>query len=310
MLDIPPSAVAKPKRLPPSSRAAIGIIAALVLVVGAVVMNRSQSATDPVTDVSADASTPASFDSITPIGPTGRWNLIFHDEFTGTELDRTKWIPCISAGWTADDKRPCPSWGGELQRYRPDNVTVSGGAVHLRAQHESNGSYTSGSISTAEDAFGFDQPGYHPFGYKYGYFEARIRTPDQEGMWPAVWSMPVGGGGNGEMDLYELLSTAGDPKRISMALHGRDPADLIGQTHPVIPDIAQNYHVFGAEWTSDSLTWRVDGRVVMTVTGKIPDRAEFPMANLAIGGQVGLPDPNQAWPLTMDIDYMRVFQRG
>jgi len=310
MLDSSPTPTSGFRR-PRPGRTAMAIGAVVALAAAAVALHRSPAVPHATAQATTAAGVPSSAESIVPVGPTGVWQLTFHDEFAGTQLDKTKWIPCVSAGWTAAEKRPCEGWGGELERYTPNNVTVSGGAAHLTAQRGPDGTYTSGAISTAEDAFGFNQPGYRPFGYRYGYFEARIRTPDEQGMWPAVWSMPLAGGGMGEMDLFELLSTPDDPKRLSMALHGKEPADLLAQANPVIPDIAQNYHVFGAEWEPDSLTWWVDGKVIMKVTGKpIPDRAHFPMANLAMGGQVGPPDPNQVRPLTMDIDYMRVFQLG
>lgn len=247
-----------------------------------------------------------------PPGPASGWHLVFNDEFSGTALDTTKWIPCLSAGWTVNDRQPgCPTWGTQLQTYRTSNVTVGGGQLHLTATKEPDGSISSGSLSTAEDAYGYDQPGYRPFGYRYGYFEVRLRSADDSGMWPAVWEMPVGGGARGEMDLFEIMSTRDDPERIKMTLHGSGPEVVVGQATPVIPDINQNFHVFGVEWEPNALTFYVDGAPVRRITGDIPDGYHFVQANLAVGGEFVPPvSPDQRFPQSLDIDYMRVYQRN
>lgn len=293
----------------PSSGALMAITAVVVLAVVALLLSGigSTPSTDP-----SEPTGPIAPGAIHPSGPGGAWHLVFHDEFDGSELDRTKWIPCLSAGWTLQEPQSsCPTWGTQLQTYRPDNVRVGGGALHLVAEKEPDGSVSSGSFSTAEDVYGYHQPGYRPFGYRYGYFEARFRAPDDSGMWPAVWEMPVGGGARGEMDLFEIMSTRDDPERIKMTLHGSVPSVVVGQATPQIADIAENYHTFGAEWTPNSLTFYVDGRAVKTVTGQIPNGYHFIQANLAVGGEFVPPvSPDQEYPRSLDIDYMRVFQRN
>ena len=81
------------------------------------------------------------------VSPTwATYSLVWSDEFNGTTLDAANWAPDIGNG--------CPSlcgWGnGELEYYRSENVTVSGGNLVLSARDESFGgaSFTSGKVTT------------------------------------------------------------------------------------------------------------------------------------------------------------------
>ena len=58
------------------------------------------------------------------------WNCSFHDNFSGTTLDTTKWAPQTEGFYTGT--KP-----GSSACYRPDNVSVSGGSLRLVARHAS-----------------------------------------------------------------------------------------------------------------------------------------------------------------------------
>ena len=52
------------------------------------------------------------------------WNLIWSDEFNGTNLDNSKWTHDIGTG----SLQGLWGWGnGELQFYQPDNTSLSNG---------------------------------------------------------------------------------------------------------------------------------------------------------------------------------------
>jgi hypothetical protein len=242
-----------------------------------------------------------------PLGPAGTWNLAFSDEFTGDHLDARTWIPCVSAGWTAAQApQPCTAVSGTSESYHPGNAAVGDGELHLVAEPDRDGGYRSGAVSTADNAFGFPQPGFRPFSYTYGFLEVRLRAPTAPGMWPAVWQMPVGGGGHDEMDLMEYIRGYA-----YMTLHGPQAAGnpVWGQAQVQVPDLATSHHVFGADWEPGRLTWYLDGRQVGSTTRGVPSVPEFVQANLQIGGLVGPSGPDQRWPVSMDVDYVRVYQR-
>ncbi|NND12220.1 MAG: glycoside hydrolase family 16 protein, partial [Flavobacteriaceae bacterium] len=88
-----------------------------------------------------------------------------------------------SSIWTYDIGQGQDGWGnGELQYYtdRPSIVTVQNGYLIITAEEENyeGASYTSARLLTKGL---FDQ--------KYGRFEARMRLPYGQGMWPAFWML-------------------------------------------------------------------------------------------------------------------------
>lgn len=116
--------------------------------------------------------TPAGGPASPPIA--GNWQLVFSDDFDGPGLDRTKWRAGSHYAGT-------PGIGN----MQPENISVSGGTLKLKAEQRSNKlggttrSYATGEVTTFKE-----------FRRKYGYFEARIKYPAIEGLWPAFWLMP------------------------------------------------------------------------------------------------------------------------
>lgn len=104
----------------------------------------------------------------------GTWQLEFQDDFTGSVLDGTKW-------------RLGQHWSGMAGAagVSPENVTVSGGFLKIKAEQRTisyggtSYSYAAGEVST----FG-------TFRRQHGYFEARLKYPAVKGLWPAFWLMP------------------------------------------------------------------------------------------------------------------------
>lgn len=105
---------------------------------------------------------------------SGNWTLTFEDNFSSSSLDGGNWKVGTHhsgiAGAAGND---------------PNLITASNGILKLKSSIDdvnysgSNYSYSSGEISTF---FNFKQ--------QYGYFEARIKYPAVQGLWPAFWLMP------------------------------------------------------------------------------------------------------------------------
>ncbi|MBP6764223.1 MAG: hypothetical protein KA141_04470, partial [Rubrivivax sp.] len=73
--------------------------------------------------------------------PVPGWKLVWHDEFEGTQVDRSKWDFDIGNGFY-DYKNHAwvPGWGNEeLQYYTdaPANASVKDGLLTIRAVKES-----------------------------------------------------------------------------------------------------------------------------------------------------------------------------
>ena len=64
------------------------------------------------------------------------WNLVWNDEFNGSELDSNNWTHEIGTG----SQNGLYGWGNsELQYYQPQNSLVSNGTLKIIAQQEPQG---------------------------------------------------------------------------------------------------------------------------------------------------------------------------
>ncbi len=222
------------------------------------------------------------------------WKLTFNDEFSGTELDSSKWNVCVG-----------PTNGNQF--YTEDSVEVSNGEVHLLGQERSweGYEYTSGCIQTA-DSYNPNSPNH--FQQIYGYFEMRARVPKGQGYWPAFWLLPPGQW-MPEIDIMEILGD--NTKKVYMTHHRKEGDKLASEGDSYKgPDFSEDFHTFAIDWSPEKLVWLVDGTPRFEVEDHIPSVPMYVIANLAIGGKwPGPPDDSTDFPQTMDIDYIRVYQR-
>jgi len=136
--------------------------------------------------------------------------------------------------------------------------------------------YTSGMISTQSS-----------FWQTYGYFEITAELPTDSGTWPAFWMLPVDNGWPPEIDILEAYGDI--PNQNHSAVIGTGgTTDVWSQV-----DTSGGYHSYGMMWTPYEITFYVDG--VKTMSVATPTELNDPMymiANLAIGGLAGNPDPD------------------
>lgn len=253
---------------------------------------------------------------ITPAYAT--YSLVWSDEFNGTSLDASNWTPDIGDG--------CPylcGWGNnELQYYRAENVTVSGGNLVLTTLAQSFGgrSYTSGKVTTRNKQT-----------FLYGRIEMRAKIPTGGGMWPAFWMMPqddVYGGwaASGEIDIME---SANATTSVGGTLHygGSYPYNTSsgGSYSLGGANFAGDFHIYAVEWEPDEMRWFVDGVLFLTKTSaqwfsdgapgnpRAPfDQEFYILLNAAIGGYyTGCTSPGcitASLPQQYLIDYVRVYE--
>lgn len=240
------------------------------------------SSASVTTDTSASGggavkfSAASSFDtSLLPLAPAGKtWGVVFNDEFNGTSLDTTKWITCNPSAYACG-----PPFNGEQQLYTPQNVTVSGGFLHLIARKETTSgptstggtksySYTSGMISSGPDNQGYNNAGYKGFQYQYGYYQSRVKLPAGNGFWPSEWmkadqdkygTWP----GSGEYDMYEVPGN--DPTELHMTEHDGNNGGAGDGVTKHVADLSAGFHVFGFDWEPDHLAWYLDGQLARTM---------------------------------------------
>lgn len=241
------------------------------------------------------------------------WELVWSDEFEGEAGESPN-----PSYWTYDIGRGNNGWGNqEFQYYtdRPENVSLDGeGNLVITALRESfeGAEFTSARIKTE-----------NLVEYGYGRFEARLKTPYGQGLWPAFWMLgsnfsEVGWPQSGEIDIMELRGQR--PAEIGGALHGPgySAGNAISQDYRLSSGrFDTEYHVFAVEWFEDRIDYFVDDVKYQTIRrNDVPgewvfDQPFFIILNVAVGGTyVGSPTDQTPFPQTMTVDYVRVYQQA
>lgn len=163
------------------------------------------------------------------------------------------------------------------------------------------------------------------FTHTYGRYEASIKIPTGQGIWPAFWMLgddfsEVGWPDSGEIDIMENVGH--EPATVHGSLHG--PGYSGGNPvsgsyrHPQGWAFADTFHTFAVEWRPDGITWFVDDVAYQTFTPDdtrgnpwVYDHPFFLILNVAVGGEwPGSPDAGTSFPQEMKIDYVRVYDLG
>lgn len=240
------------------------------------------------------------------------WELVWQDEFNGSEVDLSKWEFEVNAKGGGNN---------ELQYYVTNNATVKNGSLIIEAHKEKytgpegTREFTSSRLRTKNRG-----------DWKYGRFEMRAKLPIGQGYWPAFWMLPtdnVYGGWphSGEIDIMEVI--------------GHKPAELHGTLHYATAarrhayrgtnttlnagTFADAFHVFSLEWEPHAFRWYLDNQLYQTQTHWPSGTNSFPapfdqrfhlILNLAVGGNwPGKPDTNTIFPQSMVVDYVRIYQK-
>ena len=250
--------------------------------------------------------------NLTSAAPYGDWNIVWSDEFNGTNINSNTWTYDLGNGGSN------PGWGNsELEYYtgRTNNASVAGGLLHIVARKEStNGfSFTSARLKTQGLA-----------AWKYGRFEWRARCPAGTGFWPALWFLgtnitSVGWPGCGEIDVMETSGAA--LASVQGSLHSGSDETAI-YTFPADGSVT-NFHTYVLDWSTNTFLFYVDGHLYQSQTSWTSrlgaaypapfDKPCFMILNLAVGGNyVGTPsvatiNANGGFPGDLQVDYVRVY---
>ncbi len=251
-----------------------------------------------------------------PTPVPGPWKLAWSDEFNspdGSGPDAGNWGFDLGGGGFGNH---------ELESYtsRPQNVQIQSGNLVITALKENytgtdgiQRDYTSARLKTQGK---FDQA--------YGRFEARIKIPYGQGMWPAFWMLgndidTAGWPTCGEIDIMENIGK--EPGIVHGTIHGPGYSGSGGLSAPysiTSGRFADDFHIFAVEWEPKEIRFYVDSVLYATRTPtELPagtkwvyDHPFFIILNLAVGGDwPGSPDATTTFPQTMLVDYVRVYTR-
>jgi beta-glucanase (GH16 family) len=259
------------------------------------------------------------------------WTCAFDDEFDSTTADANAlntawWTPQLSAtsGYTTG-----PSGANVCYVNSPNNISVSGGALHLSVRKEAapfacglaTTQYSGGMVSTAGH-----------FNQTYGRFEVRALLPQTTvaGLQETLWLWPVNSSyfgsswpSSGEVDFSEFYSQY--PSLDIPYIHYNYDASTVNPATntnittayscPISPTQYNNYAVV---WSPGSFTITINGNTCMTdhyipnngLNSPAPfNQPFFIILTQALG--VGTNTFNPATtplPATTSIDYVRIWK--
>lgn len=257
------------------------------------------------------------------------WSLVWSDEFSGKEIDRSKWTYDIG-NWIVDENGNgiAPGWGNNEKEYYTDsneNAFIDDGKLVIKAKKEQvtdqfgTYDYTSAKLKTKG-----------LFSKKYGRYEIKAKLPVGKGLWPALWMLPEedkygSWAASGEIDIVEAWGSR--PTTVAGTIHYGEgwPNNKYTGKEFDLPEKRgiDKWHTYALEWEPGELRWYVDGELYQTQNkwyskGKdnaanfsypAPFDQEFYLVmNLAVGGWFdGEVNETTKFPSQMEVDYVRVY---
>lgn len=215
--------------------------------------------------------------------PIAQFELVFSEEFDGTELNTDIWEIQLGDGKAEGLER----WGNEEEQfYSADNIRVEDGDLIITSRAETvtvtdpddpvanvgTYDYTSGRLRTQGNVE-----------VAFGRIEARIKMPATQGIWSAFWLLGSDTSpykvwaAKGEIDIVETYARGLGNVPVpfaSGAVHfgGPFPHNLFDTSSTLDFenetnsgryaggfDFFSDYHVYGIEWDEEEIRWYIDG---------------------------------------------------
>lgn len=231
--------------------------------------------------------------SIAPAAPVSGYTLAWNDEFNAGAIDSAKW------GYRTDSKH--------LSTQKAENVSVKDGLLRLTLKKETanNKNYTGAGIVSQTT-------------FKYAYYEARIKTPPGAGWHTSFWLMKHDGSGTTDFQMAAQGIVVVQNESVDHMSYAvkvdkyQEPSACHGFLRLPTPDLSADFHVFGCEFTAETVKFFRDGALVQTV-----DATKFPhneqnvwLSSIAshMGNTPKVDD--SALPQEAVFDYVRVFTKS
>lgn len=231
------------------------------------------------------------------------WDLLWNEEFEGTELDTTSWSNCTRGG---------SDWNKHMSD-KEGLRTVKDGSLHLYAIHRPEGetdgrTYLTGGVKTEGKR-----------SLKLGRVDVRARLGCAQGFWPAIWLMPDNDKpwpSGGEIDIMEHLNHDDIAYQTVHSTYTKNRVEPVVKSSATGPIDRDGFNVYSVIISSYSVDFYINGRFTYSYPRLFPDReGQFPFAYNPYyiilsaqlgGGWVGEIDPAQL-PVEMEVDYVRFY---
>lgn len=246
------------------------------------------------------------------------YNLIWEDHFNGNAIDTANWIVGTLRDPKTGDLVPGAAGAHLLNNayagyITPENSYVKDGCLYL--------------LNRKEQVTGTDPAGTYAYTSSWvmsmqrvhlnkGFIEVRARFPVGDKVWPAIWLVAEDLVWGPEWDILEYFGYREEVGYDDMGMHlctGTSP-DIHWKSHWITPftdTYGTDFHTYGFEWTDDCARWFIDGKLVYTLEAR--ETTGWPNEEMYLimnnGQKTDSPDNHTVWPNTLEVDYIRMYQR-
>lgn len=266
--------------------------------------------------------------------PGKKWKLVWHDEFNGKEIDKTKWM-CRESFWGQD----FPAFAHNFE-----GVEMTGKTVRLHLLRKGD-DFCSPHLQTGSLTYDIpkDSKGFWPFGkyrkplfmHKYGYYEIRCKQPKNPGWHSAFWLQAPGVGSTPNpsecgietdiMENYRQYSHGQIVGGNGWNGYGKDSKwyGHFAWEYETAPD---GWCYYGVEWTPNGYTFYANGKKIGEQNSPVSHVSQFILVSteprgyrntqgndggLSAGSRKwGRPDPQlfkAVLPDYFEVDFVRVY---
>jgi beta-glucanase (GH16 family) len=222
----------------------------------------------------------------------GDCKLVFEDNFDGTVLNTEVW----------DYRTDTRFWSKQV----PENVTVADGFLYLNVKQQNIGTtqYTGAGVITKK-------------GYRYGYYESRFKIPKGKGWHTSFWMMyRTPSTGIPYSKLYQEIDVCeNDSKSLyyyTTNLHNYSPVHTSsGGLGVSTPNLADNFHTWGCEFTPKEVKFFFEGNLVRTLDATKQPHGDASIWLTTIAAPLGGTDTVDVakLPSAAVYDYVRFYEQ-
>jgi beta-glucanase (GH16 family) len=233
------------------------------------------------------------------------WNLTFEDDFTGGQIDKSKWISRYFWGEVLlNDTYALP---GEKHIFNQEkNLQFNGSTVKIVTKKEK--------ITGKEwnPMFGFIPKNFEyssaiinsgcSFRTKYGKIEAKIKINPANGVMHAFWL--AGDMMLPQLDIFKCLN---NKLYLSTFWGNSTQSDSVNNDSTAlnINIVKGKYMIFTLEWSPNAIVWKINNEIVKTQNNNIPDNEFYVALNSGV-----FDDNADAGNGLYEIDWIRCYQKS
>ncbi len=232
------------------------------------------------------------------------YKLVWSDEFNSKKLNLQTWT--ILNAKRAD------------AISTPNNVAIIDHKLIITVS-EKNGLYYTANITTENNID--SKYGGNKLDFQYGYFEAKMKLPKGVGNNPAFWLNSKGmihevinnlTEGGAEIDIFEHSALHPNEAVHTIWINGYGEAKQKIQSFSKITGIDEGWHTYGVLWEKEKYTFFIDEKETFSTVRNVSSSPEYICLsnNVHMNNQwLGDIRDNKFLPTTLEIEYVRVFQK-